>query len=107
MSFFKKVKDITGDLAGGTKRGALRGKLELEVRRLEGKIADEKNGIGRAVFPLLEAGTLTLDNADVSSHMSAIATSAAELAAKRKEIQDLGDDEGKQADKPAESTPAS
>ena len=82
-------------------------KLEIEVRRLEGKISDEKNGIGRAVFPLLEAGTLAVDNADVSAHMSAIATIGAELAAKRKEIQDLGDDESKEADKPAESTPAS
>ena len=49
MSFLKKVKEIGGDLADSGKRSAQRGKLELEVRRLEGKINDEKNGIGQAV----------------------------------------------------------
>ena len=92
MSFLKRVKDITGDLAEGTKRGAQRGKLELEVRRVEGRIADEKNAIGQAIFPLIESGALVVADANVTELMAKIATLAEELAAKRKEIADLGDD---------------
>jgi hypothetical protein len=94
MSFLKKVKEIGGDLADSGKRSAQRGKLELEVRRLEGKINDEKNGIGQAVFPLLEAGTLTIENEVVAAHMAKIAELAEDLAGKRRDIDALGEDDG-------------
>ena len=91
MSFLKKVKEITGDIADSGKRGALRGKLELEVRRLEGKLNDEKNGIGQAVFPLLAAGTVAIADEAVAGHMTRIAVLSEELTAKRKEIDSLGE----------------
>jgi hypothetical protein len=106
MSFLKKVKDITGDLADTGKRGALRGKLELEVRRLDGKVNDEKNGIGRAVFPLLEAGTLTIEDEAVKGHLTRIAALNEELAAKHKEIESLGDGDDSGSKPEAESAVA-
>jgi hypothetical protein len=93
MSFFKKVKEISGDVADKTKRGAIRGKLEIEVRRIEGKIGDEKNAIGHAVFPMLESGTLAVDNDDVIAHMGKIVELNTELAERRREIEALGSEE--------------
>ena len=108
MSFLKKLKDVTGDLAEGTKRGAQRGKFELEVRRVEGKIGDEKNALGLTLFPLLLDGRLTVENADVTAAMAKIATLSDELASKRKEIEDLGDDDSAavKVEEPAESAAA-
>ena len=93
MSFFKRVKEIGGDLAEGTKRGAQRGKLELEVRGLEGRLKDEKNSIGQAIFPLLESGVVVVEDAVVKEHVAKVTALNGELAAKRKEIAELGDDE--------------
>lgn len=97
MSLLSRAKEITGGLADTSKRQAQRGKLELDVRRLEGKVNDEKAAIGEAVYPLLDAGTLTTDAPGVSDHMAAIKSLLAEIDAKRAEIDTLrtsGDDDG-------------
>ena len=107
MSFLKKMKNLTGDLAEGTKQKAQRGKLEIEVRRLEGKIDDEKNGLGHAIYPQLADGSVTVENADVADHLTKISALNDELAAKRKEIDGLGDDDDSRADEPAEAAVAS
>lgn len=93
MPFLKKLKDVGGNLAEGTKRGAQRGKLELEVRRVEGKIDDEKKALGSALYPLLVEGSLAMDNPEVAASLVRIATLSDDLAAKRKEIESLGDDD--------------
>jgi hypothetical protein len=99
VSFLKKVKEIGGDLADTTKRVSLRGKLEIEVRRIEGRIDDEKNGIGHDLFPEIEAGTLAVENASVKERLARIADLQAELAAKRAEMEALkeGDDDTAEA----------
>ena len=98
MSFFRRAKEMTGDLASAGKRQAQRGKLELEVRRLESKIGSEKAAFGEAVYPLLEAGTLTVGLPDVETHMKAITDLLAEIAAKQAEIDALGAPEGEAPD---------
>ncbi len=89
MSFFRKAKEVTGDLAAASKRQAQRGKLELDVRRLESKVSSEKDAIGQALFPLLEAGTLTVDVPEVQDHMKAISDLQVEIAQKKGEIEAL------------------
>ena len=90
MSFFKRAKEKAGDLADASKRQAQRGKLEIEVRRLESKVGSEKDAIGHALFPQLEAGTLQVDSPEVQEHMSSIVALNAEIAAKKAEIEELG-----------------
>jgi hypothetical protein len=90
MSIFRKAKEATGDLAAASKRQAQRGKLGIEVRRLESKVNSEKDAIGHLVFPLLEVGTLQVDSPDVQDHMKTIAELAGEIGERRAEIEALG-----------------
>lgn len=89
MSFFKKAREVTGDLAAASKRQAQRGKLEIDVRRLESKASSEKDAIGQALFPLLDAGTLLVDAPEVQEHLKAIKDLQAEIAERRAEIDAL------------------
>jgi hypothetical protein len=93
MSFLRKARELTGDVAAASKRQAQRGKLELELRRLEGKVSSEKDAIGHALFPLLESGTLQTDVADVQTHMTTIKELMGEIAERRAEIDALGQGE--------------
>lgn len=96
MSLLSRAKELTGGLADTSKRQAQRGKLEIEVRRLEGKVSDEKAAIGEAVYPALEAGTLVTDAPGVSDHVATIKSLLADIEAKRSEIDELksgGDDD--------------
>jgi len=87
MSLLTRAKEVTGGLANTSKRQAQRGKLELEIRRLEGKVGTEKAAIGDVLFPLLDAGTLTAPAAD--DHVANIRELLAEIEAKRNEIDEL------------------
>ena len=89
MSLFRRAREVTGDLAAASKRHAQRGKLEVEVRRLESKVSAEKNAIGHALFPLLEAGTLSVKVAEVHQHMAAIGELLGKIAQKRVEVEAL------------------
>jgi hypothetical protein len=94
MSLFRRAKEVTGDLAGASKRQAQRGKLEIELRRLESKISSEKDAIGQVLYPSLESGDLKVENAEVLAHMSTISSLHAEIAEKKAEIEALGRDGG-------------
>jgi hypothetical protein len=106
MSFLRKARELTGDVAAASKRQAQRGKLEIELRRLEGKVSSEKDAIGHALFPLLEAGTLQTDVADVQTHMATIKELSAEIAERRAEIDPLGQGDGDAAGAAAPAEPA-
>ena len=93
MSFLKKVKDISSDLAESGKRQAQRGKLELDVRRIEGKAEDEKKAIGAILYGLMESGALKVDSNEVRAHLGTIETLNGELAEKHKEIESLKEPE--------------
>jgi hypothetical protein len=106
MSFFRKAKEATADLAAASKRQAQRGKLEIEVKRLESKVSSEKDAIGHALFPLLEAGGLKVDLPEVGKHLETVAELVAEIAAKRAEIAAIGAEGGEaEAASPAPSEP--
>jgi len=106
MSFFRKAKEATADLAAASKRQAQRGKLEIEVKRLESKVSSEKDAIGHAVFPLLEAGALKADLPEVDTHLKAVADLVAEIAAKKAEIAAIGAEGGEvESPSPAPSEP--
>ncbi len=90
MSFLSRAKEVTGHVAAASKRRALKGKLALDVRRLESKISSEKDAIGQALFPLLEAKTVQVELPEVHEHMTAIAQLLRELDEKRAEIAAVG-----------------
>ncbi len=90
MSIFRKAREATGELAAASKRQAQRGKLELELRRLESKVNSEKDAIGHLVFPLLEAGTLQVDLPEVHDRMKTIAELTGEIGQRHAEIEALG-----------------
>jgi hypothetical protein len=90
MSFFRRAKEVTYGLASAGTRQAQRGKLHIEVRRLESKVGSENAAIGQVVYPLLEAGTLVVDLPEVAAHVKAISELLAEVARKRAEIDSLG-----------------
>jgi hypothetical protein len=100
MSFLRKAREITGDVAAASKRQAQRGKLEIELRRLESRVNSEKDAIGHLLFPLLEAGTLQADVADVQTHMTAIKQLSGEIGERKAEIEALGQSDGGQAQEP-------
>jgi hypothetical protein len=87
MSVLTRAKEVTANLASASKRQAQRGKLEMEVRRLESKVSAEKNAIGHALFPLLETEILQVDVAEVQQHMTAIQELLTEILEKRAEIE--------------------
>ena len=105
MSFLRKARELTGDVAAASKRQAQRGKLEIEVRRLEGKVSSEKDAIGHALFPLLEAGTLQTDVPEVQTHMAAIKDLMGEIGERRAELDASGQGDTT-ADAPAEKSDA-
>ena len=83
MSFFRRAKEATGDLATAIKRQVQRGRVELEVRRLESKVNSEKDTIGQLLFPLIEAGTLQVDLPEVHDHMKTIGELLGEITQRR------------------------
>jgi hypothetical protein len=96
MAFLDKAKkavgkaaEVGGDVAAKSKRQAQRGKLEIEAKRLSGKIDEEKNQIGQLLYPLLQSGQLTVDVPEVGDRMRAIAQIESEVAEKRAEIEAL------------------
>lgn len=106
MSFLRKARELTGDVAAASKRQAQRGKLEIELRRLEGKVSSEKDAIGHALFPLLESGTLQTDVADVQTHMATIKELLGEIGERRAEIDALGQGDSDAANANAPTEPA-
>lgn len=89
MSFLSRTKEVTGHLAAGRKRRAVKGKLELKVRRLESKMSSEKDSIGQVLIPLLEARTVQVALPEVHERMTAIAQLLRELGERRAEIEAL------------------
>ncbi len=86
MSFLTKAKEMTGDLAVASKGQAQRVKIELEMRRLDSKVNSEKDAIGHLLFPLLEAGTMQVDVAEVHERMKAIEELLGKIRLKRAEV---------------------
>ncbi|MEP6871372.1 MAG: hypothetical protein ABI939_05920 [Anaerolineaceae bacterium] len=89
MSFFRRVKDATSDLASASKRRAKRGKLEVDVRRLESKISAEKNAIGHAIFPLLQSAAVQVELPEVEERMRTVAELLNQIGAKKAELDHL------------------
>lgn len=89
MSFFRRAKEVSGDLASAGKRQAQRAKLKREVGRLKSRMASEHAAIGQAVYPLLEAGTLVVDLPEVAAHTNTVSGLLAEMAGKQAQIDSL------------------
>jgi hypothetical protein len=97
MSLLRKAKEVTSDLAAASKRQAQRGKLELEVKRVESRISSEKDAIGHTVFPLLRGGSLAVDVPEVALRLKNVEGLEAETSKKREELETLRK-EGESAD---------
>lgn len=104
MSVFRRTRELTGDVAAASKRRALRTKLEIEVRRLESRASGEKDAIGHALFPALEAGTVRVEGLGVQQHLDAIATLLAKIAQCRAEIEVLAQPSSDEAAKAVDAS---
>ena len=89
MSLLKRVGELSCGFGAACLRQARRGKLNIDVRRLESRVSSEKDAIGHALFPLLEAGTLQGDVAGVHDRMKAITELLGEIRQKRAKIKAL------------------
>ena len=94
MSLLKRAGELSGDLGAAGMRQARRGKLKVDVRRLESRVSSEKDAIGHALFPLLEAGTLEADVPALHDCMKAIAELLGEIRQKRAKIEALASSGG-------------
>ena len=94
MSVVRRVRDVAGSLAVGSKRQARRAKRKLELKRLESKIASEEAAIGRALFPGLASGELRVQSPGVDEHVRALTRLRANLERKRAASDEFGETAG-------------
>ncbi len=92
MSFFDRIRGTVRETATAateaTRKQARRAQLEMRESRLEARVRREKTAIGEALYPLLAAGELESDLAEVQAALARIeglnqqiAENAAELEA--------------------------
>ena len=89
MAFWERAKHIAGIVARRAKRESTEAKLKLKANRLKSRIESEKEQIGKAVYPLLANGTLTVDLPEVHERLGIITRLQAELEGKRAVIDAL------------------
>lgn len=96
MTFFDKTKDAAGkaggaaaSLGGTAKRQARRAQLEIEARRLEGRVNKEFAVIGKALYPALQAGTIEA-TPEMEKAMVSLKGLLASLDAARTELEQAG-----------------
>ncbi len=90
MSVWVQAKSAAGRARAAAMRGARRGRLELQVRRLRSGIQREEARIGRALYPMLAEGRLELEAPEVQEAVERIGELHAELEEKRALIAELG-----------------
>lgn len=86
MATARSVLAVANDLVAAGVRQAQMAKMQLEAHRLESKIGAEKDGIGHALYPLIEHNLLLVEEPEVAMRMKAIAELYLQLAAKKAEI---------------------
>lgn len=96
MTFFDKTKDAAGKAGGAAaslgstaKRQARRAQLEIEARRLEGRVNKEFAAIGKALYPALQGGTIPA-TPEMESAMVSLKGLLASLDAARTELEQVG-----------------
>lgn len=87
MSIVDRAKKTGGNIAASGKRQARRAQLEIKNRQTERKLGHEYARIGRALYPLIEAGELATDNGDVKAAVSNIQALVAEAESRQAEIE--------------------
>ena len=81
MNRIELVRAATQRVAAQTQRGARRGQLEVQKRRLERRIASEEALIGRLLYPEIAESRLEVDDATVREAAQRIVDLRAELDA--------------------------
>ena len=76
MSFFERVRGTVRETATAAteaaRKQARRAQLEMRESRLEARVRREKTAIGEALYPLLAAGELESDLAEVQTALARI-----------------------------------
>ncbi|GAB4334148.1 MAG: hypothetical protein Kow0010_21000 [Dehalococcoidia bacterium] len=91
MGIWDRTREAASRAAAATRRGARRARLEMEQRRIEGRIRRQKSRIGEAVYPLIKAGAVTIDLPEVAAAIREIDRLNDDLERTRREIVALGD----------------
>lgn len=116
MGFLDKVTKIASDslekgkelASDGLEKGqdlAKTQQLKLEIKKLEGQLAEAHAALGAKAFDHADAGTLSGDA--VATETQAVRDARAAVAAKQAEIDAVGDEEGEAEAEPAAAAAAS
>lgn len=93
MTFFDRFRETVRETAAAateaTKKQARRAQLEIRESRLQARIRREKTAIGEAIYPLLAAGDLQVDLAEVQTALARIKVLHEQLAENAAELQAL------------------
>ena len=90
MSVWLQAKSAAGRTGAAAMRGARRGRLELQIRRLRSGIQREEATIGRALYPMLADRRLEVEAPEVQEAVERIGELHAQLEEKRALIAELG-----------------
>lgn len=94
MGIWDRTRDTASRAAAATRRGARRARLEVEQRRIERRIHQQKGRIGEAVYPLVKTGAVAVDLPEVSAAIREIDRLNDDLERARREIASLAGGEG-------------
>lgn len=97
MALIHDAIEKAAELGTATRRMTMRGKLEIEARRLEAHVREEKARIGEALFPLIRDGLLVSNLPEVGEHMDTVYRLERELDAKHQEIDALREEQAPEA----------
>ena len=79
MSVLDRARAAAGGVARQSKRGARRGQLEIQTRRLRRRITAEEALIGRLLYPEIAESRLEVEDASVREAAQRLADLHAEL----------------------------
>ena len=90
MSVLDRARAAVGRVTRQTRRGARRGQLEVQTRRLRRRITAEEALIGRLLYPEIAESRLEVDDESVREAAQRIADLRAELGNTTAEVAALG-----------------
>lgn len=99
-SRWRELERVTRDLAARVRQRVARSRLRARVDRLEERIEDEKVRIGRALYPLVEDASITVELPEVQEGVEAIARLRAELERWRRELDESASGAAESPDAP-------
>lgn len=88
--FAGRTRDVASSLSNTARRQSRRAQLELEHRRLQGRLRKQYAVIGEALLPRIKDGSIAADDAAIADAITSIDGLQASLEHNRKELASTG-----------------